>query len=94
MAYGAFKKYPEEIMDLPTVDWTDLLNGKIISTSVWTAQTGITIVGDAKSNTTTTVRVSGGTAGNTYTLQNTVTWEDGQIRQVELTVEVIADDVP
>ena len=94
MAYGPFTKYPDEVFDLPTIDWTDALDGKIIVTSDWTATTGITITGDAKTNTATTVRISGGTAGVTYTLQNTVTWDDGQTRIVELTVEVLTDDVP
>lgn len=94
MSYGPVYKYPEEIKELPPIDWTLALDGRTLTGSLWTATDGITITGDAMSDTHSVVRVSGGSAGTTYTLQNTVTWSDGQVRQAEITVTISTDDVP
>ncbi len=54
------------------VTWTTELGGDLIVTSSWAAETGITIDSDSKTTATTTVWLSGGTAGKTYKLTNTI----------------------
>jgi hypothetical protein len=61
------------------VDWsTQLGTGDTISTSTWpTVEAGITKVSDDFEDTATTVVVSGGTSGNTYSLINRITTASG-----------------
>jgi len=73
MATTSFKKDPGETLDY-RIDWSDWLgDGETISTSTWTAEAGITKGADSKTDTTTTVWLSGGTAGSTYRIEDTVT---------------------
>lgn len=61
------------------VDWsTRLATGDTISASSWpTVEAGITVTGDDFDDTSTTVVVSGGTSGNTYSLINRITTASG-----------------
>lgn len=72
-----FFKEPTEIRDLGIswADWLIDINGDslTISSSVWSGPAGITIVDDDIDGSTTIVRVSGGTWGETYELSNTIT---------------------
>lgn len=61
-----FLKDPEAILDY-MIDWTDWLAGDTIVSAVWTIPAGLTVVTDSHDNTTTTVWLSGGTLGTTYT---------------------------
>ncbi len=57
-----------------TFDWTDELSGSdAITASNWTLDSGL--VQDSKSltNTTAAIIISGGVAGKSYTIKNTVT---------------------
>lgn len=64
--------------ELPfTIDWSAWLpSGQTISTSAWTADTGITIMSGAndpsKTGTAATVWLSGGTAGADYVVTNRI----------------------
>ena len=66
-------KDPNSIIDYGC-DWTDwLAQGEVISTSTWlTTPTGLTQVTTVKENFVTSVFLSGGTAGITYTLTNRI----------------------
>jgi hypothetical protein len=71
-------------------DWSSWLDsGDTISTSVWTVPTGITEVSNANDDDSTTITLSGGTAGETYTVANKITTADGYIdeRSFDVVVE-------
>ena len=55
-----------------TIDWSPKLGSDTINTSAWVVAAGITNAADSKTTTTTTIKLSGGTAGTTYTITNTV----------------------
>lgn len=77
---GAFiDKDPSAILNY-TLDWSEWLpTGQTISTSTWAVSTisgdaaPVTTVTTSNSGTTTIVKLSGGTAGNLYTITNTIT---------------------
>lgn len=71
-------KDPQEIRDFG-IDWAPDLGIKTIATSAWTVVSGTVIIdSDDHDTTTTTVRLSGGTAGETCGLLNHVVLSDGQ----------------
>jgi len=84
-----FNKAPTELLDY-VIDWRDtsdptldpyLESGETIVTSVWSAETGITIGTPASSNTTTTAKVwvSGGAVRQKeYKVTNTITTSNGR----------------
>lgn len=74
MTLGIRYKDPQETR-LFTLDWTGDLDGNTIGVSTWTFPAGITKVSDAivSGNLKTSVLVSGGTAGEKYTVINTIT---------------------
>jgi len=75
-------KDPDEVRDYG-VTWTADIGTAVISASAWESVEGEAVV-DANSftDTTTTVRISGGAAGETCALLNTVTLDTGEIAQL------------
>ena len=70
----SIKKDPQAVLDYG-FDWSAsgwLATGETISTSNWTVEAGITKDSDTNDNTTTTIWLSGGTAGEDYTVTNTI----------------------
>lgn len=59
-----------------------------IADSTWTPAAGITIVADSFTNTTTVVRLSGGTDQVSYRLRNDIEYTSGQTDYRWITVEV------
>lgn len=75
----SWKKDPDSKLDY-TVDWTSWLTcGETISTSSWVVETGVTQVSTANTNYAATIWLSGGTAGNEYTVTNRITTSAGRI---------------
>lgn len=72
-----FLKDPDAVLDY-MVDWSDWLDSDTISTSTWTVTTGITEDSDTKSDTTTTIWLSGGTVGTEYELVNRIVTAGGR----------------
>lgn len=73
-------KDPDE-SKIYTMDWTEGLNDTAtISTSTWTVTSGITNAADTivTGSLKTTLRLTGGTAGATYTCTNRITTSDGE----------------
>lgn len=70
-------------------DWSEWLNGDTIATSSFTAYSGITIDSIDNDTTTTTVWLSGGTAPNGYTVENTITTAAGRTAKRSIRVQVI-----
>jgi len=70
--------------DLPyKIDWTEPMeNQTTIELSEWVVPTGLTSHGEAINDKTTVIWLSGGTAGTTYIISNTITtnglWKDRQ----------------
>lgn len=86
-----FRKDPDAKLDYG-IDWnTDgyLATGETISASTWTVPTGITEVSSEFSGTVTKIWLSGGTAGETYTIANRITTTAGRIdeRSFDIVVE-------
>jgi hypothetical protein len=76
-----FRKDPDATLDYgfdwEADDW--LSSGETITDSVWTVQTGLTKDSESNTETTTTVWLSGGTAGEVYTVANQITTSAGRI---------------
>jgi len=49
-----------------SIDWGPFLDGDIIDTMLWTVEDGLTVVNQAKTDTTTIIEVSGGEPGKAY----------------------------
>ncbi len=85
-------KYKDEVKDY-TLDWTKelLRNGSdTISTSSWVEDSsGITIDSDSNTTKKTTVWLSGGSNGETYTVENTVVTAGGRTLKRFLNIKVI-----
>ena len=64
-------KDPDEIKDYG-IDYALLLLTDTISTSTWTLPSAITKNSDSHTTTTTTIWLSGGTAGTSYALLNRI----------------------
>lgn len=82
-------KDPRELLDY-RIEWSPRLDSDVIVTSSWVAvPSDLTVVRDEFSKRTTTVWVSGGTDGTTYTLTNTITTVKGrtEISTVSLPVQ-------
>lgn len=71
-----------------TFDWVNWLNAETISTSSWTADTGISIDTDTNTTTATTVWLSGGEPGKTYRVYNTITTNASRTERRSFRVKV------
>lgn len=71
------------------VNWADALNAGTISTVTWTVPAGITNAAISSTTTTATIRLSGGTAGVTYTIECLVTTSLTETLQVHFDVTVM-----
>ena len=85
-------------------DWYDtsdadkppyLESGETITASTWTVPSGITKVSDSFTDTTTTIRLSGGTEGESYIITNTIETSGGPAsgRDDERSFEIIITDL-
>lgn len=85
-----FRKDPASVLDYG-IDWSSWLVGlEWIATSVWTVPSGITKTSDSKADTSTLIWLSGGEAGKTYTITNTITTNAG--RTVERSIQIIVEE--
>jgi hypothetical protein len=82
-------KDPADVLDY-VVNWANWLpGGDTIATATFTVETGITKNSESNDATTATVWLSGGDAGNQYTITCTVTTTGGRTvsRSFEIAVE-------
>lgn len=81
-------KDPAAVLDYD-IDWGAWLGGDTIATSDWVVGSGITSGAKSKTNTVVTIWLSGGTAGTTYALKNTITTAGGrtQVRRFKISVK-------
>ena len=81
-------KDPDSVLDY-TNDWSDWLSGsEVISTSTWSVDTGITQDSESETNTTATIFVSGGSAGETYRLTNEIVTDQARTAERSVIVRV------
>lgn len=81
-------KDPDAVLDYK-LDWTKFLSGDTITASTWTLPAGLTNSGDSFTDTSTTIWLSGGTAGTKYTAHNQITTSGGRTedRSVQIFVK-------
>jgi len=70
-------KDPNAVLDY-TLDWSDWLEADTIAASTWTVDAGLTKNSDSFTDTTTTVWLSGGTAGQVYEALNRIVTAGGR----------------
>jgi hypothetical protein len=70
--YTVRSNTPDAVLDY-TMDWSEWLDGDTIASSIWTAESGITINSSSNTTTVATVWLSGGTAGESYRVTNQIT---------------------
>lgn len=90
-----FIKDPDSVLQY-TLNWDGgapgpwLSTGETISTSAWTlSSTGITKDSDSNTNTTTSIIVSGGTAGEDYELTNRISTSNSQTTDRTIRIKVL-----
>lgn len=84
-----FVKDPDEVLDYIR-DWSALLDGDTISTSTWTAETGITVDSSSNTTTTATIWLSGGTVNQNYSVVNRIVTAGGRTHEKTLTFKIRA----
>ena len=83
-------KDPDSIIDYG-VDWsTWLADGETITASVWIVPTGLTSVGESNTTIATSIFLSGGTIGETYTLTNRITTTAARTEDRSMLIECAA----
>ena len=83
-----FLKDPNAVLDYVN-DWSEWLGTDTISTSTWVVPTGITKDSDSKTDTSTTIWLSGGTAGTRYTVVNRIVTVGGRTEDRSLVFSVV-----
>lgn len=80
-------KDPSEVLNYP-IDWTARLNGDTIVSSSWTVPADLVKTDDSKTNSTTTVWLSGGIVPNKYKITNEIVTAAGctMVQSVSLKV--------
>lgn len=73
-----FTKDPDAVLDYRW-DWSDWLDEDTISSSDWVLPDGIVEDSSTHTGTTTTIFLSGGTVGTTYSVINRITTAAGRI---------------
>jgi hypothetical protein len=82
-----FYKDPNAVLDY-VIDWTTWLGSDTISSSTWTVPTGITQVQATNTTKLATIWLSGGTAGELYTLTNRIVTTGGRTEDRSITIAV------
>lgn len=85
-------KVPDETVDY-TLDWGyELRSGQVVVGATWSVPSGLTGGGEARTNTTTTKRFSGGgTPGTEYRVKCTMTKSNGETVPRVFVVRMVAE---
>lgn len=70
-------KDPDENLDY-SIDWGNALAGDTIASSTWTVPDGVTAGLQSNTETTATIWLSGGTAGQNYVFMNRIVTAGGR----------------
>ena len=82
-----FTKDPDDVLDY-TYDWTSWLNGDQVSAFTAIPSPGITVNNTAFNTNSTTIWVSGGTAGFPYSVTHRITTSGGRQKDLTMTFRV------
>ncbi len=82
-------KDPDAVLDY-IIDWSIWLDADTISTSTWSVPAGITEDSSSNTTTTATIWLSGGTAGASYDLINSIVTAAG--RKDDRTIRIHVDE--
>lgn len=86
MHFPRYEKDPSAVLDY-TLDWSAWLQaGETISSSTWTVPAGLTKNSESGNGETSTVWLSGGTAGADYVVTCEVTTSEGRVDQRSLEI--------
>lgn len=85
---ATFNKDPNATLDY-TIDWRQWLGDDQIATSTWTLPVGITNAGATFSISTSTVWLSGGTAGSSYSVYCQITTIGGRTEKRTIKVNAV-----
>ena len=87
MANYTFRKDPDAVLDY-SINWATWLGSDTISTSTWTVESGITKDSDTNTTTATTIWLSAGTAGVTYSCTNEIATAGGRTANRTIDIKV------
>jgi hypothetical protein len=82
-----FTKDPSATLDY-SIDWSKWLADDTILTSEWTVPTGLTQMAASNTTTKATVWLSGGTAGQIYTVTNRISTAGGRTDERSIIIRV------
>ncbi|MGQ9573563.1 MAG: phage fiber-tail adaptor protein [Chloroflexota bacterium] len=82
-----FTKDPNAVLDY-AIDWSRWLADDEIASSTWTIPTGLTQVSASNSTTKATIWLSGGAAGQSYTITNRITTTGGRTDERSFVISV------
>lgn len=85
---GLSPKDPNAVVDY-RIDWSKwLTDGDTIATSEWTVPAGVTMTTEYNDDTSATIWLSGGTAGENYSLTNRITTSGGRTQDRTIIIQV------
>lgn len=84
----SFLKDPSAVLDYE-FDWAAWLGSDTISSHTVTAATGITVASSTATSTAVIAWLSGGTAGQAYTVTNRIVTTGGRTDERSITLQVI-----
>jgi hypothetical protein len=87
MAICKFTKDPDALLDYG-FNWATWLSTDTISTSTWYVPDDLTNESDGETTTATTIWLSGGTRGVTYTVTNRITTAGGRTDERSFQIRV------
>lgn len=80
-------KDPDEVLDYQ-LDWMARLAGDTIASSTWIVPNGITKNSDSKTETTTTIWLSGGTIGASLSITNRIETAGGRTMDQSVSLKI------
>ena len=87
MAVKSFLKDPAAVLDYQ-LNWSAWLDGDTISTSTWSAETGITVDSESETTSAATVWLSSGSPGEDYEVTNQIVTDGGRTDERTITIKV------
>ena len=87
MAVKSFLKDPAAVLDYQ-LNWSAWLDGDTISTSTWSAETGITVDSESETTSAATVWLSSGSPGEDYEVTNQIVTDGGRTDERSITIKV------
>ncbi len=87
MGLGSRVKDPNDVR-IYQINWAGFLEANTIVTSDWTVPAGLTSVASANTDTTTQIKLSGGTNGHAYRVYNTIVDSNAETKRVSFIIQI------